>query len=220
MKYILIKTFLFLLPFVFNIDSFPQSKSCDLQLEVIYNQKNNTIEEIPVKNASAILRTSNDKTTINAVLKNESPYFESVNEGKYFLDVTGKSFKTTVKQIAIDCNTADEQGVVTEIIILWKGKSKERVSMNSGDDSGGKLIKKVEPRYSDEARRAKISGVVTIRVTVDEGGNIIAAKVVRGHPLLQDMAVKAALESKFSPLIREGKAVQFTRVIAITFKIY
>jgi protein TonB len=54
-------------------------------------------------------------------------------------------------------------------------------------------------------------------VTVDEEGNVVAAKAVSGHPLLQAAAVDAARQSKFKPTLIEGKPVKVSAVISYVF---
>jgi TonB family protein len=51
---------------------------------------------------------------------------------------------------------------------------------------------------SESAKRPKVSGTVIVEVTVDESGNVLAARALCGHPILQTAAVKAASQAKFS----------------------
>lgn len=75
------------------------------------------------------------------------------------------------------------------------------------------------PRYPAIARAAHAEGTVLVRVTIDEGGNIIEAKAVSGHPLLQAAAVDAAREAKFTPTRLEGKPVQVRGSLVYTFAV-
>src|SRR5215468_9352182 len=63
----------------------------------------------------------------------------------------------------------------------------------------GKALALPPPAYPTIARAAHASGTVTVRVLVDEEGNVIAAAAVDGHPLLQAAAVAAARQARFSP---------------------
>jgi TonB family protein len=60
-------------------------------------------------------------------------------------------------------------------------------------------VKKVEPVYPPLARAAKVIGIVLVKVTSDEQGNVVSAEAVSGHPLLRDSAVDAARGWKFKP---------------------
>jgi Gram-negative bacterial TonB protein C-terminal len=58
---------------------------------------------------------------------------------------------------------------------------------------------------------------VLVQVLIDEEGNVIAAKALEGHPLLQAVSVAAAREAKFSPTLLEGEPVKVTGVIQYNF---
>jgi TonB family protein len=75
------------------------------------------------------------------------------------------------------------------------------------------------PVYPREAREAGASGSVTVQVTVDEEGNVIAAKAVAGHALLQESAVTAARQAKFKPTLIDGQPVKVSGVITYAFEL-
>lgn len=87
----------------------------------------------------------------------------------------------------------------------------------SGGVLNGKAISLPFPPYPPIARQAKASGTVVVQVTIDEYGNVIAARAVSGHPLLQAASVAAAREAKFSPTFLMGEAVKVTGVITYNF---
>jgi len=55
----------------------------------------------------------------------------------------------------------------------------------------------VEPEYPEAARRARVSGIVTLRVNVDSDGNVTDAIVIQSVPLLDDAARDAVLQWKY-----------------------
>jgi len=65
-------------------------------------------------------------------------------------------------------------------------------------------ISKPSPPYPDIARQANATGDVVVLVTVDETGNVISAKAISGHPLLQSASVAAARQAKFKPMRATG----------------
>jgi TonB family protein len=87
----------------------------------------------------------------------------------------------------------------------------------SGGVLNGKAITLPSPAYPPIARQAKASGTVVVQVTIDEYGNVIAARAVSGHPLLQAAAVAAAREARFSPTLLMGEPVKVTGVITYNF---
>jgi TonB family protein len=87
----------------------------------------------------------------------------------------------------------------------------------SGGVLNGKAISKPQPAYPPVAKAVHASGTVTVQVTVDESGNVVAAQAVSGHPLLQAAAVAAARQAKFSPTLLSGKPVKVTGVVTYNF---
>ncbi len=76
----------------------------------------------------------------------------------------------------------------------------------------------VKPVYTLQARQAEIEGVVRVEVTVDEGGRVIAARVLSGLGYgLDESALEAAKEWVFQPASRCGKALVATTVIPFRF---
>jgi TonB family protein len=87
----------------------------------------------------------------------------------------------------------------------------------SGGVLNGKAITLPAPEYPPIARQAKAAGTVVVQVTIDEYGNVVAARAVSGHPLLQAVSVTAARQAKFSPTFLLGEAVKVTGVITYNF---
>jgi len=82
------------------------------------------------------------------------------------------------------------------------------------------LVWKVDPDYSDPARRAKIQGVVLLRVAIDKSGRIEDVRVDRGIGLgLDEKAVEAVRRWKFLPGMRNGSAVAATAVVEVHFRL-
>ncbi len=213
--------------------AFAQTKTCDLHLEVILNQEANEIEETPIKNASAILVNRETNKEIKSILKEEMPYFSKILEGRYILKVTKKEYKTTIKESNLDCRLANDQGAVSEIIFLWKGDSKQIAQMSysspsirTGDNYPSSIpnlnfnrtvVKFVRPEYPEAARRVKVFGSVSVRVEIDEEGNVISATATSGHLLLYAAAEKAARACKFSPYVEKGQPVKSRSVLSFSF---
>jgi TonB family protein len=73
------------------------------------------------------------------------------------------------------------------------------------------------PEYPRAAKAVRAEGTVHVQVTIDEEGNVISARAVAGHPLLQVTAVKAAREAKFRPTLLSGTPVKVTGIITYNF---
>ena len=96
---------------------------------------------------------------------------------------------------------------------LIEGKSR----IVPGGVLNGKAISLPKPDYPSAAKVQRVSGTVSVQVTVDENGNVIAAKAISGHQLLQQAAVDAARRARFSPTKIEGNPVTVTGVIIYNF---
>src|SRR5262245_7586339 len=69
------------------------------------------------------------------------------------------------------------------------------------------LIKDVKPAYPAAAIRAKVTGVVTMEVTVGVDGHVQDARVVSGDPLLQQAALDSVKQWLFTPAMLNGVPV-------------
>ncbi|MEW6756956.1 MAG: energy transducer TonB, partial [Acidobacteriota bacterium] len=82
--------------------------------------------------------------------------------------------------------------------------------------------KKVPVAYTPMARQNKAQGTVYVEVSISEAGDVTTAKVVRGLSPdygLNDACVQAALQSKYSPAIKDGVPVKTTLTYPVVFKI-
>jgi TonB family protein len=89
----------------------------------------------------------------------------------------------------------------------------------SGGVLNGKAVSLPTPLYPKKARAARAFGIVTVQVTIDEIGRVISAHAVSGHPLLQEAAVQAAYQARFTPTLLMGQPVKVTGVITYNFQL-
>ena len=75
-----------------------------------------------------------------------------------------------------------------------------------------KVKNQVAPAYPELAKTMHIQGTVKVEVTISPAGNVTNAKVVGGHPVLAEAAVKAVEKWRFESGAEE------TRVISFDFK--
>lgn len=82
------------------------------------------------------------------------------------------------------------------------------------------LLKKVEPEYTKEAKDAKIEGVCILYVVISEKG--IAERVSVHQSLDQGLdqnAISAVTQWRFSPAMKDGKPVKVAATIEVNFKL-
>ncbi len=95
----------------------------------------------------------------------------------------------------------------------------KRTPINGGV-LNGKATSLPTPEYPLIARQAKASGTVNVEVLINEGGHVVAAHSVSGHPLLQAAAVAAARQATFAPTRLEGEPIMVRGVIVYSFATY
>jgi TonB family protein len=89
-----------------------------------------------------------------------------------------------------------------------------------GGVSSPSLVFKVEPEYSEEARKAKFQGTVVLYVVVDEKGNPRDLRVVRPLGLgLDEKAIEAVQKWRFRPGFLNGKAVAVAATVEVNFRL-
>jgi TonB family protein len=88
----------------------------------------------------------------------------------------------------------------------------------SGGDMTNRAVSRVEPTYSPAARKVGASGLVLVKILVDEDGKVVSASPVAGHPLLYAATVAAVRQWKFSPAIISGQRVKTTGTVRVIFK--
>jgi TonB family protein len=75
-----------------------------------------------------------------------------------------------------------------------------------------------DPEYPATAKREGVSGKVTVAVTVNNKGDVITARALSGHPLLQAAAEKAARAAKFSTDRQTRAGARTSGTITYDFK--
>jgi protein TonB len=110
------------------------------------------------------------------------------------------------------------RGVIFTVTCTFKLKSSEPVRA-VGDIKPPKLIKKVDPIYPEEARKAEIEGVVIVEATTDIYGKVVKTKILRSIPELDQAAMDAVKQWVYEPFIRDGKPVGVIFTVTVMFKL-
>ena len=83
-----------------------------------------------------------------------------------------------------------------------------------------RLIKESKPRYTDDAKRAKIQGVVYLEAVIKTDGTVGETRVTRSLDQefgLDDRAVEAVKEWRFAPGQKDGVPVPVLVEIELSF---
>lgn len=86
-----------------------------------------------------------------------------------------------------------------------------------GGELNAKALSLPKPVYSEEAKRIKASGKITVRVIVDENGKVVFAQALNGPAPLREAAEAAARQATFSPTVQDGITVRVTGTLVFEF---
>jgi protein TonB len=80
------------------------------------------------------------------------------------------------------------------------------------------LIYRVEPEFSEEARKAKYQGMVILSIEVDTSGRATNFRILRGLGLgLDEKAIEAVSRWRFRPGSLDGKPVVTSATVEVSF---
>ena len=83
------------------------------------------------------------------------------------------------------------------------------------------LIRRVEPKYPDEAKSYRVSGVVILEATIDEAGTVTRTRVVKGLPFgLSEAATEAVANWRYKPATMDGKPVKVAYNVSVEFNLH
>jgi periplasmic protein TonB len=82
-----------------------------------------------------------------------------------------------------------------------------------------KKIKDATPVYPPLARSAGVQGVVILEAIIDADGNVTSVQVLRSIPLLDQAAVDAVRQWKYTPALLNGKAVPVIVTVTVSFSL-
>ncbi|HSP33194.1 MAG TPA: energy transducer TonB [Thermoanaerobaculia bacterium] len=89
-----------------------------------------------------------------------------------------------------------------------------------GDVHAPRVISRVEPTYPEEARRARISGIVIVEALIDKTGLVRDVQVLKPMPYgLDDAAVNAVKQWRFEPGMKDGQPVNVVFNLTVNFKL-
>ena len=89
-----------------------------------------------------------------------------------------------------------------------------------GDVKAPIAINRVEPQYTEVARKARIEGMVIIEAIIDRNGNVTDVRILKPLPLgLGDAALEAVKRWKFQPGTLNGQPVPVIYNLTVNFRL-
>ncbi|HEX6043156.1 MAG TPA: TonB family protein [Pyrinomonadaceae bacterium] len=128
----------------------------------------------------------------------------------------GNSLHIRMKVRYTDFSPARATLKVTEV-----GEDEGGTPSSATPIEGGVLNSKAlslpKPVLSEEAKRLKETGKITVRVIIDENGKVVSAIAMNGSAALREAAEAAARQATFAPALQDGIIVRVTGDLIYTF---
>ena len=149
---------------------------------------------------------------------------------------TPPKVKPVVPEISIDPEIKEIEFEQTDLNVNEKvDKPPERVEINKTIENENEIFIIVEDlpqpvggfeaiqskiHYTNLAIKADIQGKVIVLAIIDKSGKVVKASIAKSlFPQLDEVALKAVEETKFTPGKQRGKPVKVQMTIPITFKL-
>ncbi len=79
------------------------------------------------------------------------------------------------------------------------------------------IFKQVAPEYPSEAQAQHIAGDVLVTVHLNPSGTLHSIKAVKGPAMLREAAMKAVMQWRFRPYLRDGIAIAVQSEVVVHF---
>ena len=95
-------------------------------------------------------------------------------------------------------------------------QKQEPIHLFSGMQMPRKIVD-VQPAYPPIAVASRKEGIVILEAILDARGNIESVRVLRADPLLQQAAIDAVRQWKYTPALLNGMAVPVIMTVTVNF---
>lgn len=184
------------------------------QGDLAYSRQKLSAEEARMTPVSA---TAQSPRTIPASLSSNNP--TASNES-----LNNNASHTTVNPATPATNNATEKRSVQPAATTVAADTATSGSAKPPDGkpmSVGSLIEKatqkISPSYPQNAKSARVTGIVTVYVEVDQNGAVSTVQSTSGPMLLRQAAMDAARRWKFRPTLIDGQPVRVVGFINFNF---
>jgi protein TonB len=115
-------------------------------------------------------------------------------------------------------NDKNLSGIVSSLPTALPKPSLATLKISQGV-SQGLLIKRVQPRYPQNALSMRVQGAVQMEATINKEGNISNLKVISGDAVLARSATDAVRQWRYKPYYLNGEPVEIQTQITVNFKL-
>lgn len=97
---------------------------------------------------------------------------------------------------------------------------RHRVDTPSRVDTLPRALNEPRPNYTEEARTNKAQGIVRARILIGSDGLVKQVRILKGLPYgLDEEAIRAAMQMRFRPAMKNGAAVAFWMTLDVEFNL-
>jgi protein TonB len=170
--------------------------------------------------ADALKAAEEARAALDAELKaQEGKWFKSYDKAKEL----AAAAKAAGDKAAADAVAAKEKADAAAAQEKADAEAREKAKA-AAVRVGGKIrpptkTKNVTPVYPAAAKSANVAGVVIIEATIGADGKVIAAKVLRSVPMLDQAALDAVRQWEFTPTMLNGAPVPIVMTVTVNFKL-
>jgi TonB family protein len=101
--------------------------------------------------------------------------------------------------------------------ILDGGAPAPTVVRVGGGIKAPQKVRDVQPMYPDDARAAHVAGVVVLEARIATDGAIADAKILRSIPMLDEAALQAVKQWRYTPTLLNGDPVEVLMTVTVNF---
>jgi len=87
----------------------------------------------------------------------------------------------------------------------------------SGNVVAAKILRRVQPRYPEQALRERLQGTVKLHAIIGKDGSVQTLRVATGYCSLAQEAMRAVQQWRYSPTLLEGQPVEVDTTIDVIF---
>jgi protein TonB len=93
---------------------------------------------------------------------------------------------------------------------------REPLRLHAGMQAPRKIVN-VSPRYPATAQAARVEGLVVLDAVIDATGRVTGVQVTRSIPLLDQAAIEAVRQWRFTPTLLNGEPVSILLTVTVRF---
>jgi protein TonB len=159
-----------------------------------------------------------DQAAIDAVL--QWKYTPTLLNGQPVPVIMTVTVTFTLQKTGEGTAPAQPQQTPTEPVKVMTAAGVEMVPVRVGGEiKEPTKIKHVSPFYPPEAQAARLEGAVILEAIIDTDGTVTNLKTLRSVSGLDDAAISAVRQWKYTPTLLNGVAVPVIMTVTVTFSL-